>query len=175
MCHWKSELSPRHHIHIKRPTVRCRLHRRLERIPTRKQRRNVHNLQYRRPILHAQRTEPIASITPRVRSERLVFERLASRTRGRGVDGVSDERKLKAVHGVHHPLLTLGIEQANVVCEFLTVILAIANRVSFRTAMISGLEAVGVEGALVPGWVCTCWISRRGTKCRVLARHWTKA
>jgi hypothetical protein len=109
------EQCPLQHIRIKLRTLCRRLDRRLERAPTRKQRSDIHDLQHRRPRRHAQRTKPVAGITPRVRRKRGVFQRLTRGARGRGVDGVRDERALKAVHGVAHPSLTLRIKHAAVV------------------------------------------------------------
>lgn len=155
--------SPLHHIRIKCPTIRRRLNRRLEHIPIRNQRRDAQDLQQHRPVMHAQRTNPVACKTPRVRGKRFAFQRFTIGRGGCAVNGVGDERELKAMHGVGYPLLSFGIERVAVVQGFLTVVLAVAERVSGRATLVSGLKAVGIESTIVQGWVCACGVGRRWT------------
>ena len=49
--------------------------------------------------------------------------------------------------------------------------LAITNRISIGTTLVSGLEAVGIESTLVHGWVCTCWVGRGWAWDRILIQY----
>jgi len=70
------------------------------------------------------------------------------------INSIAYEDLLETMHGVDHPPLPLCVEQVTFVGEFLAEMLAVANGVSTGPAVVAGLEAVGVEGAVVELRVC---------------------